>query len=176
MFMQWGQFIDHDLDFTPEPAARVSFTTGLNCEISCLQQAPCFPLKVPATPFSAHSHLRVRTVGRGVWGGDTGKYGFQMGPGVLLQPLLEEGWMCLQSTPIRWNLPPSSQPAASQGTHWGVAHWGVMGVCPGCLSGIDGATGSVTQGPVLAPPLCPRSLCGCIPREESFLSRPHDLA
>ncbi|XP_004591257.2 myeloperoxidase [Ochotona princeps] len=47
MFMQWGQFIDHDLDFTPEPAARVSFTTGLNCETSCLQQAPCFPLKIP---------------------------------------------------------------------------------------------------------------------------------
>lgn len=47
MFMQWGQFIDHDLDFTPEPAARSSFTSGLNCEISCLQQPPCFPLKVP---------------------------------------------------------------------------------------------------------------------------------
>jgi hypothetical protein len=47
MFMQWGQFIDHDLDFTPEPAARASFLTGLNCETSCLQQPPCFPLKVP---------------------------------------------------------------------------------------------------------------------------------
>ncbi|EPY83556.1 peripheral-type benzodiazepine receptor-associated protein 1 [Camelus ferus] len=29
MFMQWGQLLDHDLDFTPEPAARVSFLTGL---------------------------------------------------------------------------------------------------------------------------------------------------
>ncbi|XP_017204576.3 myeloperoxidase [Oryctolagus cuniculus] len=47
MFMQWGQFLDHDLDFTPEPAARVSFITGLNCETSCLQQPPCFPLKIP---------------------------------------------------------------------------------------------------------------------------------
>ncbi|XP_074198835.1 myeloperoxidase isoform X3 [Camelus bactrianus] len=47
MFMQWGQLLDHDLDFTPEPAARVSFLTGLNCEISCLQQPPCFPLKIP---------------------------------------------------------------------------------------------------------------------------------
>ncbi|XP_072815050.1 myeloperoxidase-like [Vicugna pacos] len=46
MFMQWGQLLDHDLDFTPEPAARVSFLTGLNCETSCLQQPPCFPLKV----------------------------------------------------------------------------------------------------------------------------------
>lgn len=46
LFMQWGQLIDHDLDFTPEPAARVAFITGLNCETSCLQQPPCFPLKV----------------------------------------------------------------------------------------------------------------------------------
>ncbi|KAM6163628.1 myeloperoxidase [Rhynchocyon petersi] len=47
MFMQWGQLLDHDLDFTPEPAARVAFLTGLNCETSCLQQPPCFPLKIP---------------------------------------------------------------------------------------------------------------------------------
>lgn len=46
MFMQWGQLIDHDLDFSPEPAARVSFITGVNCETSCLKQPPCFPLKV----------------------------------------------------------------------------------------------------------------------------------
>ena len=46
MFMQWGQLLDHDLDFTPEPPARASFLTGVNCEISCLQQPPCFPLKV----------------------------------------------------------------------------------------------------------------------------------
>lgn len=47
LFMQWGQLIDHDLDFTPEPAARAAFVSGLNCEISCLQQPPCFPLKIP---------------------------------------------------------------------------------------------------------------------------------
>ncbi|XP_036196424.1 myeloperoxidase [Myotis myotis] len=47
LFMQWGQLIDHDLDFTPEPAARVAFVSGLNCEISCVQQPPCFPLKIP---------------------------------------------------------------------------------------------------------------------------------
>lgn len=47
IFMQWGQFLDHDLDFTPEPAARSSFVTGINCETSCVQQPPCFPLKIP---------------------------------------------------------------------------------------------------------------------------------
>ncbi|XP_037666101.1 myeloperoxidase [Choloepus didactylus] len=47
LLMQWGQLIDHDLDLSPEPAARVSFLTGVNCETSCLQQPPCFPLKIP---------------------------------------------------------------------------------------------------------------------------------
>lgn len=46
LFMQWGQLIDHDLDLSPEPAARVSFVTSVNCETSCLQQPPCFPLQV----------------------------------------------------------------------------------------------------------------------------------
>lgn len=55
MFMQWGQLIDHDLDFSPEPAARVSFITGVNCETSCLKQPPCFPLKV--LPSSCHPRL-----------------------------------------------------------------------------------------------------------------------
>lgn len=46
LFMQWGQLIDHDLDLSPDPGARVSFVAGVDCETSCLQQPPCFPLKV----------------------------------------------------------------------------------------------------------------------------------
>lgn len=46
IFMLWGQFLDHDITLSPEPATRFSFFTGLNCETSCLQQPPCFPLKV----------------------------------------------------------------------------------------------------------------------------------
>uniref|UniRef100_A0A8B9BRF9 Eosinophil peroxidase n=1 Tax=Anser brachyrhynchus TaxID=132585 RepID=A0A8B9BRF9_9AVES len=47
MFMQWGQFIDHDLDFSPETPARVTFSGKVDCHTSCAKQPPCFPIKIP---------------------------------------------------------------------------------------------------------------------------------
>ncbi|NWR60192.1 PERM Myeloperoxidase, partial [Bucorvus abyssinicus] len=47
MFMQWGQFIDHDLDFSPDTPARVTFSGKVDCAISCVKQPPCFPIKIP---------------------------------------------------------------------------------------------------------------------------------
>lgn len=51
MFMQWGQFIDHDLDFSPETPARVPFSGGTDCDISCAKEPPCFPIQVQAASF-----------------------------------------------------------------------------------------------------------------------------
>lgn len=51
MFMQWGQFIDHDLDFSPDTPARVSFGGMVDCETSCAKQPPCFPIKVQPAAF-----------------------------------------------------------------------------------------------------------------------------
>lgn len=48
IFMQWGQFIDHDMDFAPESPARVAFNMGVDCEKTCAQLPPCFPIKVPS--------------------------------------------------------------------------------------------------------------------------------
>ncbi|OWK52502.1 Eosinophil peroxidase [Lonchura striata] len=47
MFMQWGQFIDHDLDFSPETPARVPFGGETDCDTSCAKEPPCFPIQIP---------------------------------------------------------------------------------------------------------------------------------
>ncbi|KFV59874.1 Myeloperoxidase, partial [Tyto alba] len=47
MFMQWGQFIDHDLDFIPHTPARVTFSGKVDCATSCVKEPPCFPIKIP---------------------------------------------------------------------------------------------------------------------------------
>ncbi|RMC10921.1 hypothetical protein DUI87_12634 [Hirundo rustica rustica] len=51
MFMQWGQFIDHDLDFSPETPARIPFGGETGCDTSCAKEPPCFPIQVLAASF-----------------------------------------------------------------------------------------------------------------------------
>ena len=47
MLMQWGQFIDHDLDFVPQAVSNARFSDGRHCNETCENQAPCFPIPVP---------------------------------------------------------------------------------------------------------------------------------
>ncbi|XP_061460946.1 eosinophil peroxidase-like isoform X2 [Rhineura floridana] len=47
MFMQWGQFIDHDLDFGPSTTATLTFIKGADCANTCVKEPPCFPIKIP---------------------------------------------------------------------------------------------------------------------------------
>ncbi|TFJ99392.1 nuclear cap-binding protein subunit 1 [Platysternon megacephalum] len=47
IFMQWGQFIDHDMDFGPATPATVTFSSRVDCETSCAKEPPCFPIKIP---------------------------------------------------------------------------------------------------------------------------------
>ncbi|EFO27644.2 hypothetical protein LOAG_00844 [Loa loa] len=47
MLMQWGQFIDHDLDFIATAVSRQAFATGAICNRTCEQLNPCF--NIPLT-------------------------------------------------------------------------------------------------------------------------------
>lgn len=46
MFMQWGQWLDHDTNLSPDTPVRSTFLQGVDCEKSCVQAHPCFPLMV----------------------------------------------------------------------------------------------------------------------------------
>ncbi|CAH1252881.1 PXDN [Branchiostoma lanceolatum] len=47
MVMQWGQFLDHDLDLAVESSSEVTFSTGLRCNETCENTPPCFPIEIP---------------------------------------------------------------------------------------------------------------------------------
>lgn len=47
MAMQWGQFLDHDLDHSMEAVSRETFETGVTCGLDCRKESPCFPIEIP---------------------------------------------------------------------------------------------------------------------------------
>ncbi|KAM3856392.1 thyroid peroxidase [Vipera latastei] len=51
LIMVWGQYIAHDFAFTPQ---RLSFQGAPNCQMTCANQNPCFPIQIfPHDTFSA---------------------------------------------------------------------------------------------------------------------------
>ncbi|XP_053395477.1 peroxidasin-like isoform X2 [Mercenaria mercenaria] len=49
MVMQWGQFIDHDIDLTPQSVSQHIFNDGRRCNETCENSFPCFPIPVPSS-------------------------------------------------------------------------------------------------------------------------------
>ncbi|XP_067866359.1 myeloperoxidase-like [Heterodontus francisci] len=45
-FMQWGQWITHDMSLVRPSRNLQPFNNGIDCERSCVQRNPCFPIKV----------------------------------------------------------------------------------------------------------------------------------
>ncbi|XP_078278947.1 eosinophil peroxidase-like [Rhinoraja longicauda] len=47
LFMQWGQWIDHDMTLSPQSGSIQTYNGGINCETTCIQRSPCFPIVIP---------------------------------------------------------------------------------------------------------------------------------
>ncbi|XP_063819206.1 peroxidasin homolog [Pseudophryne corroboree] len=47
MLMQWGQFLDHDLDQTIPALSMSRFSDALPCSQVCTNDPPCFPITIP---------------------------------------------------------------------------------------------------------------------------------
>ncbi|XP_048413029.2 eosinophil peroxidase-like isoform X3 [Stegostoma tigrinum] len=47
LFMEWGQWMTHDMSLI-RPAQNLEMSSNnINCERSCVQRSPCFPIKLP---------------------------------------------------------------------------------------------------------------------------------
>uniref|UniRef100_A0A1I8B0B9 Ig-like domain-containing protein n=1 Tax=Meloidogyne hapla TaxID=6305 RepID=A0A1I8B0B9_MELHA len=51
MLMQWGQFLDHDLDFTATALSRQTYVGGARCNRTCENVSPCFNIPLPANDY-----------------------------------------------------------------------------------------------------------------------------
>uniref|UniRef100_A0A8C0DQ32 Thyroid peroxidase n=1 Tax=Balaenoptera musculus TaxID=9771 RepID=A0A8C0DQ32_BALMU len=46
LLVAWGQYIDHDMAFTPQSASLAAFGGGADCQQTCEKRSPCFPIQV----------------------------------------------------------------------------------------------------------------------------------
>ncbi|KAL0169501.1 hypothetical protein M9458_034097, partial [Cirrhinus mrigala] len=45
MLVDWGQYIDHDISFTPQSSSQRAFSLGQDCLHTCINADPCFPMQ-----------------------------------------------------------------------------------------------------------------------------------
>ncbi|XP_053567314.1 thyroid peroxidase [Bombina bombina] len=48
IIIEWGQYIDHDIAFTPQSINKLPLLSGVDCKSTCENQNPCFPIKLPS--------------------------------------------------------------------------------------------------------------------------------
>ncbi|XP_077498217.1 peroxidasin isoform X2 [Amblyomma americanum] len=62
MLMQWGQFLDHDMDFSMPAISHERFIDTVDCADSCDNVMPCFPIEVPPDDRRVRGHRCIEFV------------------------------------------------------------------------------------------------------------------
>ncbi|XP_077547312.1 peroxidasin isoform X2 [Haemaphysalis longicornis] len=62
MLMQWGQFLDHDMDFSMPAISHERFIDTVDCADSCDNVMPCFPIEVPLDDRRVRGHRCIEFV------------------------------------------------------------------------------------------------------------------
>ena len=62
----WGQYIDHDIALTPQSTSMAAFWGGVDCQMTCENQNPCFPIQVRSLNSSLIMkwHMTFKTLNR----------------------------------------------------------------------------------------------------------------
>ncbi|XP_062379539.1 thyroid peroxidase [Sardina pilchardus] len=47
LLVDWGQYMDHDVSFTPQSSGRSAAPSGPDCLSTCGNANPCFPIEIP---------------------------------------------------------------------------------------------------------------------------------
>uniref|UniRef100_H3CJC3 Sushi domain-containing protein n=1 Tax=Tetraodon nigroviridis TaxID=99883 RepID=H3CJC3_TETNG len=55
MLAEWGQFVDHDIGFTPQ-SSSAAFPASVDCLATCENTHPCFPIESPPSPQTDSVH------------------------------------------------------------------------------------------------------------------------
>ncbi|KAM8915940.1 thyroid peroxidase [Spinachia spinachia] len=55
LLVEWGQYIDHDVTFTPQSKGCAGFGAGADCSNTCQNVHPCFPIETGASTSGARS-------------------------------------------------------------------------------------------------------------------------
>ncbi|XP_037081331.1 LOW QUALITY PROTEIN: peroxidasin homolog [Pollicipes pollicipes] len=82
MLMQWGQFVDHDMDHALPAFSEVSFDGQHECDSTCQNVAPCFNIAIPPGDRRQGHHRCMRLVrsSAACGSGSTSVFGHQLMP------------------------------------------------------------------------------------------------
>ncbi|XP_051891922.1 myeloperoxidase-like [Pristis pectinata] len=78
-FVQWGQWLDHDLDLAPQSGSIQTFNEGINCDKTCARRSPCFPIRIPRNDFRFNNSVGCMPFLRSAPVCGTGKLGLFFG-------------------------------------------------------------------------------------------------